>query len=56
MASVNAGDHEEAQFIHEPRLQEGAVDVAASLEEQCADSEMLAELDRRLSQVDGGLS
>ena len=56
MASVDAWDHEEAQFIHEPSLKEGAVDVPASLEEQCADSKMFAELDRRLSQVDSGLS
>jgi len=44
VATLYAGDNQDADFIHEPCLEEAAIDVAAAFKQQPANSEALAEL------------
>jgi len=56
VASIYARDKQEAHLINETGLEEGPVDVAASFEQQGADSEVLSELVYGVSEVEGGLA
>jgi hypothetical protein len=56
VASIGARDNQEAHLIDEIGLEEGPVNVAASLEKQSADSEVLSEPVHGISEVDRRIS
>jgi hypothetical protein len=56
VAAVDPWYKQEAYLVHQPRFKEGAVDVAAALEQQDANSEVFSKQVYRPCQVDGGLS
>ena len=56
MAPIDAWDNQEAYFIDKIGFEECPVDVAASFEQQCADSEVLSDLVYSSKQVAQELS